>query len=105
MEINLYFKTLFIPKIYINMVLGILQAIAVIVPICMGFILIVKFLSTKTNIKYYERHPEQENSQLRLAQEKENLKIFIITLKKYIIIALVLLVVAIGLEVLKSFIN
>ena len=43
----------------------------------LGLLLIVRFLSIKTNIKYYEKHPEQENSQLRLAEEKQNLQIFV----------------------------
>ena len=105
MEINLYFKTFFIPKIYINMTLGILQAASIIVPICMGLILIVQFFSTKTNIKYYERHPEQEKAQLRLAEEKENLKMFINKIKKYIVIVIIFLIIAIGLEFVKSFIK
>ena len=103
MNINLYFKEFFIPKIYIKMTLGILQTIAIVIPIAMGLLLIVRFLSIKTNIKYYEKHPEQENSQIRLAEEKQNLQIFIIKLKKYIILAIVLLLVAIGLEVLKTY--
>ena len=105
MNINLYFTSFFIPKLYIKTILGILETLSVLVPIILALVLIVSYLSTKTNIKYYEKHPEQENSQIRLAEEQDNLKIFKYRLKKYIAIGIVFIIIAIGLEIVKRFVK
>ena len=105
MNINLVFTSFFISKKTIMLVLGLLQTAAIIVPIVLAILLVIKYLSTKTNIKYYEKHLDQENSEIRLAEEKENLEVFKYKLKKDIVIAIVCIALAIALSFAKFFIK
>ena len=101
MNVSLHFKNFSIPAIYVKTILGIIQVLVVVIPFVLWLLLLVKYLSAKVNIKYYEKHPEQENASLRLQEEKESIDIVKMKIKKYIVISIVCILIAIGLEVIK----
>lgn len=105
MSINLYFTNFFIPKIYIKLTLGILQNIMVIVPIVYTIIYVVRYLSMRTNIKYYEKHPDQENATTKLKAEQDAFYIHKNSLGKLIAIDVIFIILTIGLEIIKRFVK